>query len=321
MAYGPDSTTDEVLDGIDLTGHLALVTGASAGLGQETSRALASHGARVVMGARDLAKGEAARAAIRETVPDADLELREVDLASLASIRAFTDAFLAEHDRLDILVANAGVMACPFDRTADGFEMQFGTNHIGHFLLVNRLAPTLVAAARRRGAPSRVVVLSSRGHQMSDVDLDDHAFERTPYDKWSGYGRSKTANVLFAIGFDARHRDRGVRAFAVHPGTILTELGRHMGREDLEELQRRRPGGAAMQFKTVEAGAATQVWAATAPELEGRGALYLEDCRIADVIDAPGTEGVLRYAVDPARADALWARSEELVGERFAATA
>ena len=313
MAYGADTTTDEVLDGVDLTGKKILVTGASAGLGQEASRALAAHGATVIMTARDRAKGEAAVAAIWESVPEADLELRLVDLASLDSVRDFTDGFRADHDRLDGLIGNAGVMACPQATTSDGFELQFGTNHLGHFVLVNRLAPTLVA-----GAPSRLVMLSSRGHQLSDVDLDDPGFERTPYNKWDAYGRSKTANVLFAVGFDRRHANAGARGLAVHPGTILTELGRHLEANDIEELQRRRPGGAAaMHFKSVEAGAATEVWGATAPELEGRGSMYLEDCHVAEVSHQPGTEGVMDYAVDPARADALWTRSEELVGERF----
>jgi NAD(P)-dependent dehydrogenase (short-subunit alcohol dehydrogenase family) len=313
MPYGAETTTDEVLEGIDLTGRKILVTGASAGLGREASRALAAHGATVIMTARDRTKGEGAAAAIRERVPTADLELREVDLASLASVRAFTDAFLADHDRLDALIANAGVMACPFGHTADGFETQFGTNHLGHFVLVNRLTPALRAAA-----PSRVVVLSSRGHQRADVDLDDPGFATTPYDKFEAYGRSKTANILFAVAYDTRHRDAGTRAFAVHPGVIVTELGRHLQREDFETMRARMPGGGAdIVFKSVEAGAATEVWAATAPELDGKGALYLEDCGIAEVTDAPGTNGVLAYAVDGGRAETLWTRSEEMVGERF----
>jgi NAD(P)-dependent dehydrogenase (short-subunit alcohol dehydrogenase family) len=313
MSYGAETTTDEVLDGVDLTDRLILVTGASAGLGHEASRALAAHGATVIMTARDRAKGERAVAAIRERVPAADLELREVDLASLASVRSFTDAFLADHDRLDVLIANAGVMACPFGHTADGFETQFGTNHLGHFVLVNRLAPVLDAVAT-----SRLVMLSSRGHQRADIDLDDPGFETTPYDKFEAYGRSKTANILFAVAYDSRHRDAGTRAFAVHPGVIVTELGRHLQPEDLETMRARMPrGGAGMVFKSVEAGAATEVWAATAPELDGKGALYLEDCGIAAVTDEPGTNGVLAYAVDRARAEELWTRSEEMVGERF----
>ncbi|MGH9026280.1 MAG: SDR family NAD(P)-dependent oxidoreductase [Acidimicrobiia bacterium] len=313
MPFGAETTSDEVLDGVDLTGTRVLVTGASAGLGRETSRALAAHGARVIMTARDRAKGEAAAAAIREHLPDADLELREVDLASLASVRSFTDAFLADHDQIDVLIANAGVMACPFGQTVDGFETQLGTNHLGHFVLVNRLAPALTT-----GAPSRLVMLSSRGHQRSDVDLDDPGFEKSPYDKFGAYGRSKTANVLFAVAYDTRHRDEGTRAFAVHPGVIVTELGRHLVPADLDEMRSRMPrGGAGMTFKSVEAGAATSVWAATAPELDGQGAKYLEDCGVADVVDTPGTSGVLSYAVDPARADALWTCSEEMVGERF----
>jgi NAD(P)-dependent dehydrogenase (short-subunit alcohol dehydrogenase family) len=223
--FGAESTTDEVLDGVDLTGRWALVTGASAGLGQETARALAAHGASVVLGVRDPAKGESAAVPIREAAAagGGDVELRAVDLASLASVRAFCDSMLADHDELALLIANAGVMACPESKTADGFEMQLGTNHLGHFVLVNRLVPLLLAAS-----PSRVVCLTSAGHRFADVDLDDPAFEHTPYNPWVAYGRSKTANVLFAVELDRRLRADGVRACAVHPGGIMTELGRHL---------------------------------------------------------------------------------------------
>src|SRR5262245_53632767 len=228
--FGAESTTDEVLDGIDLTGRWALVTGASAGLGVETARALAAHGASVILGVRDLEKGEAASSPVRDAAKG-EVELRRVDLADLASVRAFTDAVAADLDELHLLIANAGVMACPEGRTTDGFELQFGTNHLGHFVLVNRLVPVLVA-----GAPSRVVVLSSAGHRFSDVDLDDPGWERTPYDAWRAYGRSKTANVQFAVALDRRLRDRGVRAAAVHPGGIMTELSRHLTDETLAAL-------------------------------------------------------------------------------------
>jgi NAD(P)-dependent dehydrogenase (short-subunit alcohol dehydrogenase family) len=279
----------------------------------ETTRALAAHGAHVVMGVRDLDKGEGAAAGIRAAVPGARLELREVDLASLASVRKFTDALAEDHDHLDGLIANAGVMACPFGQTADGFETQFGTNHLGHFVLVNRLVPLLVA-----GAPSRVVMVSSGGHRLGEPDLDDPGFERTEYDKWVAYGRSKTANVQFAVELDRRLRDRGVRAFAVHPGVIATELSRHMDADDFTSLQARQPKGAPMQLKPVEAGAATSVYGLTSPELEGRGGLYLEDCHVADISDDPDVRGGVRsYALDPGKAAALWARSEELVGESF----
>ena len=309
---GATTTTDEVLEGVDLGGQTVLVTGASAGLGQETARALAAHGASVLLAVRDLAKGEAAVAAIREEVPEARLELREVDLASLASVRAFAWAMLADHDRLDVLIANAGVMACPQGTTVDGFETQFGTNHLGHFVLVNALAPLLVA-----GAPSRVVVLSSAGHRFSDVDLDDPGFDHTPYDAWAAYGRAKTANVLFAVELDRRLRDRGVRAFAVHPGAIITELGRHLTEETLAEMGRR-TASRPMPWKSIPAGAATSVFAAVSPDLEGEGGVYLEDCHIAGVVDDPESRtGVRAYATDPDRAVALWQRSEELVGQTF----
>ena len=309
-SFGASTTTDDVLAGVDLQGRRFFVTGASAGLGEETARAFAAHGAAVTMAVRDLDRGAAAVGRIRATVPGADLEVRQLELASLASVRACADGFLADHDRLDVLVNNAGVMACPFGTTADGFELQFGTNHLGHFLLTNLLAPALVAAA-----PARVVSLSSRGHRFSDVDLDDPNFERTPYDPWVGYGRAKTANVLFAVELDHRFADRGVRAFAVHPGSIGTELGRHLTDESLATLVASMPAGQEVKWKSVPEGAATSVWAATASELDGRGGLYLEDCGIAEpTVDPAAPVGVRPYALDPARATALWELSERLVG-------
>jgi NAD(P)-dependent dehydrogenase (short-subunit alcohol dehydrogenase family) len=229
----------------------------------------------------------------------------------LARIRAFADRFLALHPTLHILVDNAGVMACPPAKTADGFELQFGSNHLGHFLMTCLLAPAL-----RRGAPSRVVSVSSRGHHLSPVVFDDIQFERRPYDKWLAYGQAKTANVLFAVGLDRRLGGHGVHANALHPGAIVTELGRHLQPEDLQFLRARNP---TMQFKSVEAGAATSVFAATAPELEGRGGLYLEDCHVAAPNDASDAlDGVKPYALDAANAERLWEVSERLVGERFA---
>jgi len=311
-SFGFESTAGEVLEGIDLTGKRVLVTGASAGLGVETTRALAAHGASVTMAVRDLTKGAAAMDGILETVPDADLDLRQLDLADLSSVRTFAHGFLEDHDVLHILIGNAGIMACPEGRTADGFELQLGTNHLGHFLLVDLLTPALVAA---RGA--RVVLLSSAGHRFGDVDLDDWNFEQQPYDAWVAYGRAKTANVLCAVGIDQRLKDQGVRAFAVHPGGIATELGRHLTDETLGQMiERTKQGNAPVSWKTVEQGAATTVWAATAPELEGEGARYLEDCHIAEVVDDPNVSGGVRaYALDPARADALWELSQRLCGE------
>jgi NAD(P)-dependent dehydrogenase (short-subunit alcohol dehydrogenase family) len=266
------------------------------------------------MAVRDTARGDAAAARIRSSVPDAALEVRALDLASLASVRSFADGLLTDHGRLDVLVNNAGLMACPHGTTADGFELQFGTNHLGHFLLGVLLAPALLA-----GTSARLVSLSSRGHAFADVDLDDWNFDRTPYEPFVAYGRSKTANALFAVAFQQRFGPQGVEAFAVHPGGIRTELGRHMTAETLAVLGRRlASGGRSFTWKTIPQGAATSVWAATAPELTGRGGSYLEDCGVAEVtdagIDAGLDVGVCAYAVDPARADALWELSERLVG-------
>ena len=312
-AFGPDTTTDEVLEGIDLRGKLALVTGGSGGLGLETARALASKGAHVVVTARDVPKGEAAAAGIRESTGNPQVEVEELELASRASIRAFAERFLGRHRSLDLLINNAGVMACPFAKTSDGFEMQFGTNHLGHFLLTCLLVPAL-----RAGAPSRVASLSSRGHHIAPVDFDDPNFERRPYHNWMSYGQSKTANVLFAVGLERRLAPAGVHANALHPGAIMTELGRHLRQEDLDFLRSRAPSGGGYQFKSIPAGAATSVFAATAPELSGRGGLYLEDCHVASINDeANAPDGVKSYAVDAQKAERLWEASEKAVGERF----
>ena len=309
--FGEHSTTDEVLDGIDLTGRCVLVTGVSAGLGVETARALAAHGATVVGAARDLDK---ARTATRGIV---DLELVELDLASLASVRACADALVAKGEPFDLVIANAGVMACPQGTTADGFETQFGTNHLGHFVFVNRIASLI-----RSGG--RFVALSSSGHRFADVDLDDPGFSATPYDAWIAYGRSKTANALFAVGFDARHRARGVRAAAVHPGGIETELGRHLEPGMLDTLiasidaSQQAAGGAPFAFKSIPQGAATTVWAGVVAPADAIGGRYCEDCHVAEIVDGEGLSGGVRpYASDPDRADALWRLSEDLVGERF----
>jgi NAD(P)-dependent dehydrogenase (short-subunit alcohol dehydrogenase family) len=309
-AFGVDSTSDDVLEGMDLSGKRYLVTGASAGLGQETTRALAAHGAWVTMAVRDLAKGAAAMEAIRASVPDAQLDLRELDLADLGSIRTFASSFLEDHPVLDVLIGNAGVMACPQGTTVDGFETQFGTNHLGHFLLIQLLTPALVAA---RGA--RVVLLSSGGHRFGDVDLDDPGFEHQAYDPWVAYGRSKTANVLCAVALDRRLRDQGVRAFAVHPGGIQTDLGRHLTDESLKVLTDQLTASSTpLRWRSVPQGAATTLYAATSPDLDGDGGRYLEDCHIAELSDDPSTSGgVHAYALDPERAEALWALSERLV--------
>ena len=307
MRFDATSTTDDVLQGVDLTGKRIVVTGASAGLGEETTRSLAAHGASVSMAARDPERNAAAAARIRTSVPDADLELRTLDLASLANVRLFATSFLADHDRIDVLVNNAGVMACPRAKTSDGFEMQIGTNHIGHFLLTQELMPAI-------GAESRVIALSSAGHRFSDVDLEDPNFETTEYEPWVAYGRSKTANALFAVELDRRLVDRGAHAYSLHPGGIVTELGRHLTEETLAVLTDSMATGQAMEWKTVPQGAATSVWAATAPELDAHGGAYLEDCHVAERNDIPDARGGIKSnAIDPDRASALWTKSEEWI--------
>jgi len=311
-AFGATSTTDEVLQGVDLTGKRILVTGVSAGLGVETARALAARGAQVVGAARDLAKAKAATA----SVPG--IELIELDLASLASVRAAADKLVADGRPFDLVINNAGVMATPFGKTADGFETQFGTNHLGHFVLVNRIASLL-----RPGA--RVVALSSAGHRFSDVDLDDPNFERTEYTPFGAYGRSKTANALFAVEFDRRHRDRGVRATSVHPGGIQTELGRHMTPELIQEMidsisrGQEASGAAPFEWKTIPQGAATSVWAGAVADAAEIGGRYCEDCHVAEIQEGGelARGGIRRYAIDPERAKALWALSEWMLGETF----
>ncbi|MEU0692441.1 SDR family NAD(P)-dependent oxidoreductase [Streptomyces niveus] len=309
--FGARTTTDEVLRGIDLSGRLAVVTGGYMGLGLETTRALAGAGARVVVPARR-------RSTARAAVGGIDgVEVDELDLTDLDSVGAFAERFLASGRSIDLMICNAGIMACPETRVGPGREAQFATNHLGHFALVNRLWP----AIERGGA--RVVSVSSNGHQLSAMRWDDVQFERG-YDKWQAYGQAKTANALFAVRLDALGRDSGVRAFSVHPGTIATSLGRHMSEEELADLTTAidsspTNGG----WKTPEEGAATQVWAATSPLLAGAGGVYCEDCDIAEPA-APDTvlgSGVSAWATDPEEAARLWRLSAELTGvDVFAAT-
>lgn len=311
--FGAKSTTDEVLDGLDLSGKRILVTGVSAGLGVETARALKAHGAHVVGAARDLAKAERATAAVRAE-KNGGFELIELNLASLKSVRTAADALVKKGDKFDLVIANAGVMASPKSVTADGFELQFGTNHLGHFVFVNRIVSLFKPG-------SRLVNLASSGHRFSDVNLEDPNFEVTDYDPWVAYGRSKTANILFAVEFDRRHKT-AIRAAAVHPGGIQTELGRHLPDGELERLlaniNKNRPANDPFEFKTIPQGAATSVWAGVRAPAELVGGLYCEDCHVAEPQEGPGIMGGVRaYALDATRAKALWAKSEALVGERF----
>lgn len=317
-AFGFVSTTDDVLAGIDLTGKRVLVTGVSAGLGVETARALASHGAQVIGTARSLEKASAALA--DAGLDSASVELVRLDLADLVSVRSAADTLCTEGRALDLVIANAGVMAPPFGLTADGFETQFGTNHIGHFVFVNR-----IAALMRPG--SRLVLLASSGHRFANVDLADPNFDTTPYEPFIAYGRSKTANILFAVEFDRRYRALALRAAAVHPGGIRTELARHMGAERLQQLadsinaDLASEGKPAMVWKTPRQGAATTLWAGLVADADEVGGRYCEDCQVSPVISDEsigfGSPGVRPYALDPETAKTLWSKSEEWVSETF----
>ena len=310
--FGFDSSAEEVAGDIDLSGETIVMTGGSAGLGVETARVLAGRGAKIVSIVRNRTKGEAAAARIRESVPNAEIELVELDLSDLGSVRRGGDEIASRFPEIDRLINNAGVMACPLGRTAQGLDLQLGTNHLGHFVLTARLIRSLLA-----GRPQRIVNLSSGGHQMSPLRFDDPFFEKEPYDKWVAYGQAKTANILFGVGLDKRFKDRGLHAFAVHPGAITTELGRHLQPDDIKELMSRR-GGRKMTYKQVSQGAATSVWAATTRDLEGRGGLYCEDCHVAPTMEEPGAgNGVMSYALDQTAADRLWSLSEEWSGEIF----
>jgi len=322
--FSATSTTEDVLSGVRLQGKRILVTGVSAGLGVETARSLAAHGAHVVGAARDVTKAEAATAQVRRdaTAQGGSFELVTLDLASLKSVRACATELIAKGEPFDLVIANAGVMATPFGHTVDGFETQFGTNHLGHFVLINRIAPLMRAG-------SRLINLASSGHRFANVDLQDPNFEHTSYEPFVGYGRSKTANILFAVAFDRRHRGRGVRAAAVHPGGIQTELGRHMGHEQLEALvdqinkQEAAQGKGPFQWKTIPQGAATSVWASVVAPADEIGGRYCENCHVGNIVAdnvaiSPVSEGVRGYALDPVAAQALWQKSEEMVGESFA---
>lgn len=318
--FGAESTSDEVLGDIDLTGRRFLVTGVSAGIGVETARSLAARGANVIGAVRDLDKARnAARGVIAAAkASGGGFDLIQLDLASLASVRAAADTLVADGRSFDAVIANAAVMACPFGKTADGFEMQFGTNHLGHFVFVNRIAHLIRAGGR-------LVNLSSGAHRNADVDLADPGFETTPYDPWIAYGRSKTANVLFTLEFDRRHKARGVRAAAVHPGSILTELNRHMDPAALQAVIDRISAGAArngeapFSYKSIPQGAATSLWAALVGPPDAIGGRYCEDCHVAEpAANLDARTGVKAHAMNADTAAALWAKSEEMVGERFA---
>jgi len=307
--FDETSTTDQVLEGIFLSGRTAIVTGASGGLGAETARALASKGCAVTLAARNRERAEAVAKSIREET-GAQVDIGELELADPASVRTFAERWKAEHGELNLLILNAGIMACPLSRTKEGFELQFATNHLGHFLLSALLVDRL-----RAGAPSRLVSLSSGGHVASPVVFEDIHFESREYTPFLGYGQAKTANVLFAVEFDRRFKDADIRAYGVHPGMIHTDLGRHLTPEIIKDIVGKASSGGEPR-KDVPQGAATSCWAATSPDLEGKGGIYLADCRIAPRKDE-GNRGVAAHAVDPEAAAQLWKVSEDLLGIEF----
>src|SRR5438477_8777693 len=306
--FGATSTTDDVLSGVNLKGKRILVTGVSAGLGVETARSLVARSAQVVGTARDLNKATAATEQVKTDAAanGGSFELVELDLASLKSVRACAEGLLKKGEPFDVVIANAGVMATPFSNTADHFETQFGTNHLGHFVLVNRIASLIRAGGR-------LINLSSAGHRYSNVDLQDPNFERTPYEPFVAYGRSKTANILFAVAFDKRHRGRGVRAAAVHPGGIQTELGRYADPGRIQKLvvqineHLAAQGKGPFQWKTIPQGAATSVWAGVVAPADEIGGRYCENCHAGSIVSEDEqitvvSEGVRPYAVDPTNA-------------------
>ena len=308
--FSAKSTAAEVVKGVDLSGKSAIVTGGYSGIGVETVRALASAGAEVMVPARDVAKAKAALAGVAGRV-----NLAAMDLGDLASVEKFARDYAAGRKGLHLLVNNAGVMACPETRTAKDWELQFATNHIGHFALTAALLPLLRAAG---GA--RVVALSSTGHKISDIRWDDIHFRKGGYDKWVAYGQSKTANSLFAVGLDDREKGNGVRAFAVHPGGIMTPLQRHLQKEEMIALGWMDETGGVSErakpfFKTPEQGAATAVWCATAKALDGKGGLFCEDCDVAELAgeNEPRHRTVKGYAVDHASAARLWRETEAMI--------
>lgn len=311
--FGFRSTTSDVIAGVDLSGKIAIVTGGYSGIGLETVRSLSAAGATVIVPARNLAKA-------KENLQGIDrIEINPLDLMDPQSVDAFADRFLRSGRPLDLLVNSAGVMAPPLSRDGRGYESQFSGNYLGHFQLAARLWPALKKAGR-----ARVVVVSSHGHRLGGVNFEDPNFEVRPYEKWSGYAQSKTAGILFAMNLDRQAAVYGVRAFSLHPGSIATDLLRHMSPTDLVDIGARdkegnKPADYDQRHKTAEQGAATIVWCATSPQLEGKGGVYCIDCDVAEAIsfDERKKDGVVAWARDEASADKLWKLSERLTGVQF----
>ena len=314
--FGRTSEPQEVLAGIDLSGKVAIVTGGYSGIGIETVRGLAGAGATVIVPARDHAK---AVGNLSDVV--GDVTIMAMDLADLATVRAFAAEFMAQHERLDLLINNAGIMACPLTRVGPGWEQQFGVNHLGHFALAQALMPLLMETASKPDSDVRVVALSSTAHKMGDIRWDDPHWNEGEYDKWKAYGQAKTADALFAVGMNKRLAEHGGRAFSVHPGGIMTPLQRHLPNEEMVALGWMNEDGelskdAAKMFKSVTQGASTTLWAATSPALKDRGGEYCEDCDVAQLADPENRSRynkVQPYAVDEGSAQRLWAMSEEMV--------
>jgi NAD(P)-dependent dehydrogenase (short-subunit alcohol dehydrogenase family) len=334
-----ESTTQDVIQHINLSGKTALITGATSGLGLETAKCLASAGASIILAARNANKIQKAKESILANVPNAKLSYVIIDLSDLNSVRKAAESLIEKQLTIDLLINNAGVMACPFEKTAQGFEMQFGSNHLGHFLFTG-----LILSLLKKQQGSRVICLSSAAHKFANVNLEDPNYENRKYNKWQAYGEAKSANALFALALNERLKNRDIECFSVHPGMIATELGRHLQPEDLEMFS----GGSKSKnnnennekgnekgteknimkdkkesdkpkrspFKTVEQGAATTAWAATSPSLNGLGGTYLEDCQISQASDKSST-GFSNYIADKTTAEKLWTLSENLVGETF----
>ena len=313
--FNAKSTTDEVLAGQDLSGKTVFITGGNSGLGQETGRAMAAKGAHVVLAGRDQAKLDEAVATIKAEQPQAILETILCDLGSLDSVRACGAQANERFEKIDLLINNAGIMATPKGTTADGFESQFGTNHLGHFVLTKGLMPLV-----EKGENKRIINLSSLAHHRGATDFDDPNFETAEYDPWVSYGQAKTANVLFSVGLEQRFSGKGIHSYAVHPGGIMTNLGRHMTEEMRDALiETMKTRGSNFEWKTIPQGAATSCWAATAEELQGQGGVYCEDCHVAEIDNESETHGVRSYALDQGNAEALWNMSEQMTGETFSA--
>jgi NAD(P)-dependent dehydrogenase (short-subunit alcohol dehydrogenase family) len=311
--FGAETTAEEIASGIDLRRKLCVITGGHSGIGLETTRVLTRAGALVCVGAHDMAKARKNLANMN------NVEVAHLDLADPESVDRFADSVIKSHSVIHLLINNAGIMRPPMlMRNARGYELQFAINHVGHFQLTARLWPAIKSA---EGA--RVVTLSSIGHRYSPVHLHDPNYLSRPYDKAAGYGQSKTANSLFSVELDRRGQRHGVRVFAVHPGGILTDLVRYLTDDELKAWGIVREGGVlkapSSGYKSLAQGAATTLWCALSPQLDGKGGVYCEDCDIAELVpnDFPGFSGVRHWAVDRPTANALWDLSEQLTGLKW----